>query len=78
MKEAGHLLVARGHRTSTARLTAVANDECYVGFGWMPVPAADSKIAKAAAVFLNSIPGRSQLMRNAGRTLDFPQYYPAA
>ena len=33
--------------------------------------------SKALAVFLNSTPGRLQLMRNAGRKLAFPMYMPA-
>ena len=75
---AGHLLITDGQRSSTARLTAVASDTKYVGVGWMPVTGHSSEAAKALAVFLNSTPGRLQLMRNAGRTIEFPMYRPAS
>ncbi len=72
-----HLLVTGGQRTSTGRLTAVAQEERYVGVGWLPVPNISFNQAKAAAVFLNSTPGRLQLLRNPGKTLEFPNYNPA-
>jgi len=75
--QTGHLLVSGGQRTSTARLTAVAQDRLYVGVGWMPVPDVTLKQAQAAAVFLNSTAGRLQFLRNPGTTLDFPKYRPA-
>ena len=78
LEKAGHLLVAMGQRTSTARLTAVASETRYVGQGWMPVTGIDTKQAKAVAVFLNSTPGRLLIMRNPGRDLSFPFYNPAA
>ena len=78
LKKAGHLLVAMGQRTSTARLTAVASETRYVGQGWMPVTGIDAKQAKAAAVFLNSTPGRLLVMRSPGKDLSFPFYNPAA
>ena len=76
--KAGHLLITFGQRNSTARLTAVADDVRYVGYGWMPVTELSPQKAKALAVYLNSTPGRLQLMRNPGRTLEFPVYPPAA
>ena len=77
LEKAGHLLVTMGQDTSTARLTAVASDQCHVGQGWMPVTGLNAEQAKAAAVFLNSTPGRLLLMRNPGRKLTFPFYNPA-
>ena len=44
----------------------------------MPVARYSPEESKALAVFLNSTPGRLQLMRNAGRKLEFPMYRPAA
>ena len=76
LKKAGYLLITSGQRTTTARLTAIANDKKYVGRGWLPVTGPDVQTAKAIAVFLNSTAGRLQLLRNAGRTLEFPQYNP--
>ena len=77
LKKAGHLLVTSGQRTGTARLTATASDHKYVGSGWMPVIGLSAEEAKAAAVFVNSTPGRLQLLRHPGRTIDFPRYNPA-
>ena len=76
LSKAGYLLVTSGQRTNTARLTAVADDQEYVGRGWLPITGPNAKEAKAIAVFLNSTVGRIQLLRNAGRTLEFPQYNP--
>ena len=76
LSKAGFLLITSGQRTTTARLTAVANDEKYVGRGWLPITGPKSQEAKAIAIFLNSTAGRLQLLRNAGRTLEFPQYNP--
>ena len=75
---AAHLLITEGQDSSTARLTAVASDTKYVGVGWMPVTGQSKEASKALAVFLNSTPGRLQLMRNAGRKIAFPMYMPAA
>ena len=74
LEKAGHLLITAGHRTSSARLTATASDEKYVGNGWMPVTGLTSEEAKAAAVFINSTAGRLQLMRHPGRQIPFPTY----
>ena len=77
LRRAEHLLITDGQRNTTARLTAVASDEKYVGNSWMPVAGLSATEAKALAVFLNSTPGRLQLMRNQGRTIEFPLYRPA-
>jgi len=69
--------VTMGQNASTARLTAVASDSRYVGQDWMPVTGAVASEAKAAAVFLNSTPGRLLLMRQPGSSLSFPFYSPA-
>ena len=74
LNKAGYLLITAGQNTSTGRLTAVANDTKYVGNGWMPVTGLSAEEAKALAVFINSTPGRLQLMRNPGRLLAFPTY----
>lgn len=74
LRKAGHLLIAAGQDTSTARLTAVAADEAYIGNSWMPVGKVQSVEAKALAVFLNSTMGRLQLMRHPGKKLAFPIY----
>ena len=74
LKKAGHLLVTAGQDTGSARLTAVACDDKYIGNSWMPVSGLTPTKAKAASVFLNSTVGRLQLMRNPGRKLDFPVY----
>lgn len=78
LEKAGYLLVTMGQDTSTARLVAVASEKRYVGQGWMPVTGFDATHAKAAAVFMNSTPGRLLLMRNPGKKLSFPFYNPAA
>lgn len=76
LAKAGHLLVTMGHGLSTARLTAVASGERYVGQGWMPVTGLDPAPAKAAAMFLNSTPGRLLILRSPGKKLRFPFYNP--
>ncbi len=76
LDKAGYLLVTVGQDTSTGRVTAVASDAPYVGYGWMPVTGIDAFWAKAIVIFLNSTPGRLLLMRNPGRKLAFPQYRP--
>lgn len=73
-----YLLITDGQDSATARLTAVASDTKYVGVGWMPLAGFSSEESMGIAVFLNSTPGRLQLMRNAGRKLGFPMYMPAA
>ena len=75
---AAHLLITDGQRNATSRLTAVASDAKYVGMSWMPVGGFSPEASKGIAVFLNSTPGRLQLMRNAGRTIEFPMYMPGA
>ena len=77
LQNAGHLLLTAGQDTGTGRLTATADDETYVGFGWTPVTGLSAMEAKALAVFINSTPGRLQLMLTPGRKLNFPQYNPA-
>ena len=78
LEQAGHLLITDGQRNSTARLTAVASDNKYVGVSWMPVTGLLPKEAKAISIFLNSTAGRLQIMSNASRTIEFPMYRPAA
>ena len=77
LQKSGYLLITSGQDTSTARLTAIASDEKYVGRGWLPITGPNAQTAKAIAVFVNSTAGRLQLLRNAGRKLAFPQYNPA-
>ena len=77
MDKTAYLLVTGGQRTGTGRLTAVAQEERYVGISWLPVPGVTLKQAKAACVFLNSTVGRLQLLRNPAKTLEFPDYSPA-
>ena len=74
MQKAGHLLITTGQRTSSARVTATASDDKFVGNGWMPVTGLSPAEAKGAAVFINSTPGRLQLMRHPGRQIAFPTY----
>ena len=74
IEKAGHLLITAGQRNTTARLVATADSERYVANGWIPVTGLSEMEAKAVAVFLNSTVGRIQLMRNPGRTIEFPQY----
>ncbi|MCY4067520.1 MAG: hypothetical protein OXE79_00180 [Acidimicrobiaceae bacterium] len=76
LDKAGYLLVTAGQDTSTGRVTAVASENPLIGRAWMPVPSVSFDKAKAAAVFLNSTPGRLLLMRNPGRKLSFPKYPP--
>ena len=78
LEKAGYLLITQGQRNNTACLTATASDEKYVGIGYIPVTGLTAEESKATAVFINSTPGRLQLMRNPGRTLEFPLYNPAA
>ena len=72
--KAGHLLITAGQDNSTARLTAVATHQKYVANGWMPVTGFSYEEAKAASVFINSTPGRLQLMRHPSKKLAFPTY----
>jgi len=74
LRKAGFLLITAGQGTSSARLTAVASDQKYVGNGWMPVVNLMPNQAKAAAVFLNSTAGRLQIMRHPGKSLLFPSF----
>ena len=74
LEKAGYLLITAGQDNSTGRLTATADNERYIGNGWMPLTARSPEEAKAIAVFVNSTAGRLQLMRNPGRKLTFPTY----
>lgn len=74
LQKAGYLLITAGQGTKSGRVTATADDKPYVGNGWMPVTGLSPTQAKALAVFINSTPGRLQLMRNAGKMLAFPTY----
>ena len=74
LDKSSHLMMTWGQRNAVSRLAAVAGDEKYIGFGWQTVPGLTADQAKALAVYLNSTAGRIQLMRNAGRAIDFPQY----
>ena len=73
-----HLLITAGQRNSTARLTATASETKYLGQNWFPVVGLPPDEAKAIAVFANSTPGRLQIMRGPGKTLEFPSYSPQA
>ena len=73
-EKAGYLLVSAGQDNSTGRLTATADSTPYIGNGWMPISGLTSIEAKALAVYVNSIVGRLQMMRNPGRKLNFPTY----
>ena len=77
LRKAGRLLITAGQDNSTARLTATADDKSYVGSGWIPITGLAAEEAKAVALFVNSTPGRLQLMRNPGRKMSFPTYRPA-
>ncbi len=68
------LLITAGQDTSSARVTAVASDMKYVGQGWRPITGISQKQALALAVFLNSTPGRLQILRHPGKKLNFPSY----
>ncbi len=74
LQKAGHLLITAGQDSKTGRVTATADDERYIGNGWMPVSGLSPLEAKAAAVFMNSTAGRLQLMRHPGRKIPFPIY----
>ena len=76
LDKAAFLLVTSGQDTRSARLTSVAGDVPYVGIGWTPVSGIPATAAKAWAVFVNSTPGRLQLLRAPGKKLDFPNYNP--
>ncbi len=78
LTKAGYLLAPFRQDNSSARLTAVASDEEFVGTGWMPVPGLSPEEAKSIAVFMNSTVGRLQMMRNTGMKLTYPTYPPAA
>ena len=78
LAKASHLLVPFRQDNSSARLTAVASNEKFVGTGWMPAPGLSPEASKAIAVFMNSTAGRIQLMRNTGMKLSYPTYPPAA
>ena len=74
LEKAGYVLITTGQDTKTARLTATAGDEKFVGNGWMPVTGLSPTEAKATAVFVNSTAGRLQVMRNPGKKISFPSY----
>ncbi len=76
LDKAGHLLVTGRQRLNTARLTAVASDQKYIGNGWIPVSGMEPDQGKGAAVFINSTIGRLQLFLRPAKTLDYPQYNP--
>ena len=78
LTKAGYLLVPFRQDNGSARLTAVASNNKLVGTGWMPASGPTPSEAKAIAVFMNSTPGRIQLMRNTGMKLTYPTYPPAA
>ena len=78
LEKTSHLQITQGQRNNTSRLTATASDHKYVGIGYLPVTGLTAEESKGTAVFINSTPGRLQLMCNAGRTLEFPLYNPAA
>ena len=78
LAKSAHLLVTDSQRNSTARLTATAGGDAYVGVSWMPVTGLTAREAEAIAVFFNSTAGRVQLMSHGGRALDFPMYRPAS
>ena len=73
-EKAGYFLITSGQRNNTARLTAIASERKHIGGGWLPVAELGVREAKATAVFINSTAGRIQLLRNMGRTLEFPLY----
>ncbi len=75
-KWASHLLVTAGQRNNTARLNAVASESKYMGSGWTPVLGLSQDESKAISIFINSTPGRLQLMRSPAKTLEFPNYTP--
>ena len=74
LEKAGHLLITASQNSATARIVATASEERYVGNSWMPVTGLTPDEAKASSVFLNSTPGRLQIMRNPGKALVFPTY----
>ena len=78
LKWSSHLLITAGQRNSTARLTATASETRHLGQTWFPVVGLSPGEAKAIAVFVNSTPGRLQIMRGPGKTLEFPSYSPQA
>ena len=77
LKKAAYLLITAGQDNGTARVTATAGDDAYIGNSWLPIVGLSPKEAKATAVFINSTAGRLQLMRNQGLKLTFPTYRPA-
>ena len=74
LDKAGHLLITASQNSATARIVATAGGEKYVGNSWMPVTGLTPDEAKATSVFLNSTPGRLQIMSNPGKALVFPTY----
>ena len=71
---ANHCRPTQQYRT----LTATASETKYLGQTWFPVVGLSPDEAKAIAVFANSTPGRLQIMRGEGKTLEFPSYSPQA
>ena len=76
LEKAGYLLVTSGQAPSTARLTAIASVDKYVGRAFLPITGPTAPEAKSIAVFINSTPGRLQLLSNAGRKIAFSIYNP--
>ena len=71
-----HLLITAGQDNSTARLTATRAKPGNLGQTWFSVVGLSPDEAKAVAVFVNSTPGRLQIMRSPGKKLSFPSYSP--
>ena len=74
LSKSGYLLITAGQDNSTARLTATADDEKYIGNSWIPIMGLSPKEAKAISVFINSTIGRLQIMQRPGKKLSFPTY----
>ena len=78
LERSSHHLVTAGQRNNRARLTATASESKYLGQTWFPVVGLSPDEAKAISVFTNSTPGRLQVMRDPGKTLELPSYSPGA
>ncbi len=78
-KYRSHLLFAKSMDTAGGRVVAIASEQRYIGYSWMPVLGEQPisfKFSKAIVIWLNSTLGRIAFRRVSGRKISFPQLSP--
>ena len=72
-----YLFIVRGGDPASTRVNAVACERKQVGMAWKPIQGLNLQQSKAIAVWLNSTPGRLQLMTiRGGERLGWPALQP--